>query len=83
MLKETTPLLLTGACASTVLPSVKVTWPVGAAELCGIAATVAVKVMDLPGADGFAEEVTVVFDALEWTNWTSDELPPLKVPSPL
>jgi hypothetical protein len=83
VLKETTPLPFSGAWASTALSIWKVTWPVGTPEPGGAAATVAVNVTDWPGAAGFADEVSVVVDPLLWTNWTSDELPPLKLASPL
>ena len=83
VLKDATPLLFNGTWASTVLPSAKVTWPVGVPVPGGVAATVAVKETDWPGVDGLGEEAIVVFDAEEWMNWTSDELPALKFASPL
>ena len=83
LVKETTPLPFTGACASTVLPSCKVTWPVGVPEPGGAAATVTVNVTDWPGVDGFGEAATVVAVALGWTNWISEALPALKLASPL
>src|SRR5579862_5586322 len=46
VLKETVPLLLSGAWVSTVLPCWKVTWPVGVPVAGGTAASVAVKVTD-------------------------------------
>jgi len=64
VLKIAIPLALTGTCPITVVPSTKVTWPVGVPEPGGSAATVAVKETWWPGADGFAEEVSVVVDAL-------------------
>jgi len=64
VLNETTPLLLAGACASTVFPSWNVTMPVGVPEPGGAAATVAVNVTDWFGADGFGELVSDVVDLL-------------------
>jgi hypothetical protein len=42
----------------TVVPSLKVTVPVGLPEPCGV--MVAVKVTCCPGVEGFAEAVTAV-----------------------
>jgi len=83
VLKETTPLALSGACASTVFPSWKVTWPVGVPEPGGAAATVAVKVTGWPEFDGLGEEASAVVVPLAWTIWISEELPALKFESPL
>ena len=67
VLKETTPLELTGACARMVLPCAKVTWPVGVPVAGGTAATVAVKVTDCPLLEGLGVEANVVDDAPAWT----------------
>ena len=80
MLKEATPLPLSGTCPSTVFPSWKVTMPVGMPEPGGAAATVAVKATNWPAFDGFGEEASAVVVPLAWTNWTSEELPALKFP---
>src|SRR5215813_482840 len=83
VLKEATPLLLRGTWAKTLLPCWKVTWPVGVPVPGGTAATVAVKVTDCPRADGLGVEASVVDEALAWIYWTNDELPALKLESPL
>jgi hypothetical protein len=49
-----------GAVASVVPASWKVTVPVGVPEPGALALTVAVNVTDCPGAEGFTEETTVV-----------------------
>ena len=51
VLNETVPLLPSAFCASTVVPSWKVTIPVGVAAPGGTVATVAVNVTACPGAD--------------------------------
>lgn len=63
VLNETCPLEFNGACASTVLPCEKVTWPVGVPAAGGTEATVAVKVTDWPTPDGFGDEARAVDDA--------------------
>src|SRR5215831_15148000 len=83
MLKETWPLELSGAWASTVLPSARVTWPVGVPVAGGTAATVAVKVTDWPTPDGLGVETNAVDDAPEWMPCTREELPGPKLESPL
>jgi len=83
VLKDATPLLFNGTCASTVLPSWKVTCPVGVPLPGGVAATVAVNATDWPGVDGFGEAASDVVDPLACTNWISAELPALKFASPL
>lgn len=66
-----------------MLPSAKVTWPVGVPVPGGVAATVAVNEIGWPGVDGLGEEASDVVDPLAWTNWISEELPGLKFASPL
>ena len=83
VLKEATPLLLRGTWAKTLLPCWKVTCPVGVPVPGGTAATVAVKVTDCPMFDGLGVAASEVDDALAWTYWTNDELPALKLESPL
>jgi hypothetical protein len=50
--------LLSATVPSVVVPSLKVTFPVGVTLNCGL--TVAVNVTDCPLFDGFADEVNVV-----------------------
>src|SRR5215470_575190 len=83
VLKDTVPLLLSGAWASMVFPCWKVTWPLGVPVAGGTAATVAVKVTDWPLREGLGVEVTVVDDAPAWIVCTSHALPTLKWVSPL
>src|SRR5215510_4574818 len=83
VLKEATPLLLRETWARMLLPCWKVTCPVGVPVPGGTAATVAVKVTDCPTLDGLGVELSVVDDALAWIYWTNDELPALKLESPL
>ncbi len=83
VLKDAIPLLFNGSCASTVLPSWKVTCPVGVPVPGGVAATVAVNATDWPGVDGLGDAVSDVVDPLACTNCISDELPGLKFASPL
>ena len=83
VLKEATPLLLRGTWARTLLPFWKVTCPLGVPVPGGTAATVAVKVTDCPRFDGLGVPVSDVDDALAWIYWTNDELPALKLESPL
>lgn len=73
---------LSDAEPSVVLPSLKVTVPVGVLPLPN---TVAVKVTGWPNADGFRDDIRAVFDGVEaWlTTWVSTaELLPLKLLSP-
>jgi len=65
-MNEAVPPLLTGTCAKTLVPSWKVTMPVGVVDPGGTEATVAVKVTAWPKFDGLSEELTVVVDALAW-----------------
>jgi hypothetical protein len=58
MAKVATP-LLSALVPSVVLPSLKVTVPVGVAE---VPVTVAVNVTDWPESDGFKLEVNVVVE---------------------
>ena len=83
VLKETTPLELSGAWASTVVPCWKVTCPVGVPVAGGTAVTVAVKVTDWPLLDGFGVDASAVEDAPVWITWINEELPALKFASPL
>lgn len=83
VLNETWPLELSGACARIVFPCWKVTWPVGVPVAGGTAATVAVKVTDCPGFEGLGVEVRAVDDAPAWMVCTREELPALKLESPL
>jgi hypothetical protein len=65
VLKDATPLPLSVIVASTVLPFWKATVPVGIPAPGATAATVAVKVTDCPGFDGFGPEASpVVVEAL-------------------
>lgn len=83
VLKEIWPLELSGSCAKMVLPCWKVTCPVGVPVAGGTAATVAVKVTDWPLVEGLGVEASVVDDAPVWITCTSEELPALKLESPL
>lgn len=65
VLKETCPLELSGAWASTVLPCWNVTWPVDVPVAGGTAATVAVKVTLWPVVEGLGVEVSAVDEAPE------------------
>ena len=60
MLKIATPLALTGTCPITVVPSSKVTWPVGVPKPEAFGDTVAANVTCWPGVDGLGKEVSVV-----------------------
>src|SRR5215467_13263042 len=83
MLNEATPLLLRGTWARMPLPCWKMTCPVGVPVPGGTAATVAVTVTDCPTFDGLGVAATAVDEALAWIYWTNDELPVLKLESPL
>ena len=83
VLKAAAPLEFKGTWASTVLPCWKVTWPVGVPVPGGTAVSVAVKVTDCPIFDGLGVEASAVDDALVWMVCTNDELPALKLESPL
>ena len=83
VLKAAAPLEFKGTWASTVLPCWKVTWPVGVPVPGATAVSVAVKVTDCPIFEGFGVEASAVDDALVWMACTSDELPALKLESPL
>src|SRR5690349_23424789 len=83
VLKEATPLLLTGTWARMLLPFWNVTMPVGVPVPGGTAATVAVKVTDCPMFEGLGVEASVVDEALACMYCTSDELPAPKLESPL
>ncbi len=52
-----------GSEARVVVPSKKVTLPVGRGEFAGVPATVAVNVRDWPVVAGFAEEARLVAEA--------------------
>ncbi len=56
---------------SVVVPSLKVTVPVGTAVPGALATTVAVKVTDWPGFDGLSEEVTELVVESLFTVWVS------------
>src|SRR6185437_3755101 len=83
VLKETWPLELRGACASTVLPCAKVTCPVGVPVAGGTAETVAVKVTLCPVLDGSGDKARTVEEAPLWITCTNEALPGLKLASPL
>ena len=83
VLKEAMPLLLRGTWAKMLLPCEKVTCPVGVPVPGATAATVAVTVTDCPTFDGLGVAATAVDEALAWIYWTNDELPALKLESPL
>src|SRR5438132_11068028 len=78
---ENDPVPLASAfCARTVLPSRRVTIPVGVPP---VPVTVAVIVTVCPNGAGFGDAVTLVVDAAAWTFWTSRALPLVWVLSPL
>lgn len=58
---------------SVLVPSLKVTVPVGTAVPGALATTVAVKVTDWPLFDGLSEDVTVVVVASLFTVWVKVE----------
>ena len=60
VLNETVAPLPRAFWARMVFPSWNVTIPVGVADPGGTVATVAVKVTDCPGLEGFCEDVNVV-----------------------
>ena len=70
--------LLSVPVPSVVVPSLKVTVPVGVPP---VDFTVAVKVTDAPNVDGFREETSNVEDFALFTVWVSagDEVLPLKL----
>ena len=68
---------------SEIVPSLKVTVPLGVPEVAGL--TVAVNVTDCPDTEGFAEETSVVdvAAALPLMVWVSTgEVLPVKLASP-
>jgi hypothetical protein len=83
VLNETVPLPPSAFCASTVVPSWKVTIPEGVAAPAGTVVTVAVKVTACPGADGFGVAFNVVVEAYACRFCTRMMLPALKFESPL
>ena len=69
---------------SDLLPSLKVTGPVGIAVPGALATTVAVKVTSWPLFDGLSDEVTVVVVASLFTVWVKvEEVLILNLESPL
>ena len=60
VLRLATPEPFSVAVPSTVVPSSKVTVPVGVPEPGALAVTVVVKVTDWPKSDGFVDELTLV-----------------------
>ena len=67
-----------------VVPSVKVTLPVGIPEPGATAVTVAVNVTSWPAAEGLADDITAVLVDAWLTVWVAvDEVPEAKVVSPL
>ena len=69
---------------SVLLPSLKVTVPVGTAVPGALPTTIAVKVTDWPLFDGLSEEVTVVVVASLFTVWIkAEEVLVLSLESPL
>jgi hypothetical protein len=68
---------------SVIVPSLKITMPVGVPAPGLVTNTVAVKVTDCPKTEGLTEEVSVVVAAAGLTTWLkSGEEPPLKLASP-
>src|SRR5579884_1207930 len=82
VLNDATPLLLTGTCASTLLPSLNVRTSSGG-DPAGAGVTVAVNVTDCPGAAGFGAAATCVVEALECIFCAIIALPALKPLPPL
>lgn len=78
--KVALPPVTVAALASVVVPSVNLTVPVGV--LPPTPAMVAVKVIDWPEVEGFAEDVTVVVVA-PWTDCETEPLLLLKPPVPV
>ena len=83
VLKETVPPLPSAFCARTVLPSRKVTIPVGTAAPGGIVFTVAVNVTVWPAPEGFGLAARVLVEPYAWMFCTNVMLPTLKLASPL
>ena len=81
--KVATPEVLRVPVPSVVVPSLKVTVPVGVPEPPLV--TVAVNVMDWPKAAGFGDDVNVTVEALGLTVWPPESVPELllKLPSAL
>src|SRR5438876_12295122 len=65
-----------------VLPSLKVTFPVGVPEPGLLAVTVAVKVTDCPDTDGLAEELTDVVVPDFVVGVVCEDVVPLKLAAP-
>ena len=80
--KVATPEVLRVPVPSVVVPSLKVTMPVGV-PVPPLAVTVAVNVTDWPKAAGFCEDVSVTLLPLWLTAWLSAvEVEPAKFGSP-
>ncbi len=73
---------LTGTVASGVVPSLKVTLPLGLPAPGAPTLTVAVNVTACPNTDGLAEELRVVLVAALFTTWFSASLLEAKLTSP-
>src|ERR1700683_1825264 len=83
MLKLATPEPFSVAVPSTVVPSSKVTVPVGVPEPGALAVTVVVNVTDWPKSDGFVDELTLVLVPSSPSVWlTADDVLPVKSLSP-
>src|SRR5580658_2184914 len=83
VLKVATPEPFNVAVPRTVVPSSKVTVPVGVPEPGALAVTVVVNVTDWPKSDGLADELTLVLVPSSPTVWlTADDVLPVKSLSP-
>src|SRR5271169_6059401 len=83
VLNVATPEPFSVAVPRTLVPSSKVTVPVGVPEPGALAVTVVVKVIDSPKADGFTEDDTDVLLASSLTVWlTADDVLLVKSLSP-
>lgn len=79
-LKVATPLLFRMEPPRVVVPSRKVTLPVGVPLVAGL--TVAVNVTGCPSPDGFTDEISTVVLAASWTVWVAATVCAWKLLSP-
>ena len=67
VVRTAVPVESSGTWPRTVVPSRKVTIPVGVAGSAGDATTVAVSATGWPSAEGLGEPASVVAEAFAWT----------------